>query len=111
MISFSTPLIDPSGELVLNELPASDVRTLMRRVQSTQTLDGGRDIEDLGFQLADRPIEIQVHSTAAVYDQVKYLIQNYPLVGFSSRLGFHQAAIKQVRDMDGKITISCELAA
>jgi hypothetical protein len=109
MIGISTLTIDPSGALLLDEHPDTLINQLERRIQKTATLDGGVDVEDLGFTDADRSTEIVIDSTPALYEQLRYLITNYATVGISSRMGYNTAAIKRVSDLDGKIKVTCEL--
>jgi hypothetical protein len=110
MIGISTQTLDDNGTLVLRDLPESQYQNLARRITSTKTLDGGVVIDDGGYADVDRAVEIVVASDADVYDRLKYFIENYSLVGLSSRIAFNTAAIKSIREANGKLTMICELA-
>jgi hypothetical protein len=111
MISISTFLLDDAGVLIAPEFTSSEFEGLSRRVQKTATLDGGVDVQDLGYTDLDRPVSIDVPCSRAVYDQLKYLIANYSELGLSTRAGFNTVALKSVKRNDEKITLVFELIA
>lgn len=109
MIGFSTLTLDINGTLIADELPSSDYRKHKRRVKKTATLDGGVVVEDQGYVDMDRVVSIDLKSSKAIYDRLRYYIQNYSELGLSTQLGYNTAAIKSMSDSDGKINIQCEL--
>lgn len=111
MISFSALTLDLNGELIVNELPTSNIQGLVRRVSKTKTLDGGVWVEDSGYQDADRTVLIEINTDAAIYDRLRYFIENYAQVSLSTRMGFNIAAINNVNDAGGIITVGCELVS
>lgn len=87
MISFSAPLYDPFGTLILYKEPY-ELYSAKRRSTVTATLDGGVSVYDTGYSVADRTIKVNVDP--ATLDQIgaiAYMIESYSQLIVSTRAG------------------------
>lgn len=111
MIGFSTPILDVNGIFIFKEHPTTQLHSFSRRLNRTATLDGGVDVEDLGYADVDRPVEIVVFFSVQLLDSFKYLLENYASVGLSTQLGFNIVNIRSVRHVNDTIKITCEIVS
>lgn len=70
MIGLSSKVYDITGDLILDDLPTSDVDTVSRRVTKTKTLDGSVAVEDRGFTNQDRQFTVRVNSDLSLREKL-----------------------------------------
>ena len=109
MISITTPILDPNGELIFKEDNSTDFGSYKRRIQSTVTLDIGVSVEDLGYSDLDRKVTITLPATKSIHEALLYLMSNYAELNMSTRTGFNTMGIATMSMSSGKIKLACEL--
>ena len=94
MIAISTLTYDIDGHLILHVNPDTDFGKMTRRHTRTATLDGESVITDLGYAWSDMTFNINVSRiTNEELDQLKYLIQAYPVLLISTKEGCFEGAL------------------
>lgn len=94
MIILSTRTFDLQGYMVLDTAPQTNFGTLSRRATRTATLDGGSSSTDLGFSWTDSVFKIVLAKlNDADLDNLKYLVQTYPLLVMSTKEGLFEGII------------------
>ena len=103
MIGLSAPLYDPAGSLRIDEMAASEINDLARRVNRIRTLDGGVSVNDTGHVAGDRNFRLRWRvPSAAQYEAVQRLVRLYPRLTVTTREGVFIAAPESVRMRDGQ---------
>ena len=88
----SAPTFDPAGHVAISVSDGSDLRTITRRMNRVQTLDGGSVTNDTGYTPADRTLQIATTAHAGVYDALFRLSRLYPRIIISTPDGVFTAA-------------------
>jgi len=97
MISITSTSADPSGALIIDALPSSDIDTKSARISRSQTLDGGVYINNSGFSDGDRTLRISAKLMTDQADKLTHIINNFNLVCISMSDGFYTGAIQFVK--------------
>lgn len=108
MIALATPTFDIDGHIVLHELPATDLGETRRRVNRQKTLDGGVVVNDSGYAVGDRTIEVRWRiRSEAEYRAVQRLVQLYPRLMASTRDGCFEVAPERLSQSgrEGDLTL------
>lgn len=77
MLGLSTKLYDDTGNIILDNLPTSDIDTVTRRVTKTKTLDGDVSVEDRGYTAKDRAFVIRVNADYTLRDKLLDFIRSH----------------------------------
>lgn len=102
IISIATPQFDPEGWMTINPLPSTDLGSITRRVNRSQTLDGGAVVNDTGYWAQDRTFRIRWRIRGKEeLDQIRRLVQTYPQLIVSTQEGCFTAAPAQIKNEDG----------
>jgi len=101
MIAISVSTADEAGAVVLRMTQDSKLKSGLRRVSRTKTLDGGCAIYDGGFSHADRTWSVEARVSDAVWDALWAIMITYALVYIATEEGFFSGCLESaVREED-----------
>ena len=107
MIHLSAPLYDPLGHVGIDNLPASELGDVTRRVNRSKTLDGGVAINDGGYSAGDRTFRVRWKIRSAdQFQQVQRMVQLYSLLTVITTEGVFTAAPESLTDRGGIGTLT-----
>jgi hypothetical protein len=106
MLGISTIMADEAGAINLSVTLSPTLRTGMRRVTRTKTLDGGCVIYDGGFSDSDRTWSIEADITKDNWDDLWAIHKSYSLVNLAVKEGFFSGCIETAVMDAGKVTLS-----
>lgn len=104
MIVISNLDFDVDGALVIEEDPQrSDFGTASRRQNRVATLDGNSVLQDRGYSNSDLTFTIVAKSfTDESFRRLRSLLESYPVVRFSCRLGSFTGSLRDLVEADSK---------
>ena len=109
MITISKLTADVNGSVLFNEKADSDLEKYTARVRRTATLDGGAEIDHLGYAAGDLTFDIRASVTNAQEAALKSIFKNETLVNISTRAGFFKGAISALNAKKGEIKMTFEV--
>ncbi len=102
MISISTMQYNfNNGNVVLHEIPTSDLSSKTARVSRTATLDGGVYINHFGSSDGDRTLKIDVRLTQEQNSIITNMYYNQPFILISMFDGFYTGTIDSINNKKG----------
>ena len=102
MIGIATITANESGDLVLYELPDSNLKSQNARVSRTATLDGGVVITHSGFSHGDRTFQVKAKPDESELATLEAIHQTETFIHLACREGFFSGAIDRML-FDGSI--------
>jgi len=103
MISISTTIADPNGNVVLYELPTSNLNDMEARVTRTATLDGNSFIDHQGVSDGDRTLTVISPLKQPEYDNLVSIFRRSYYVMVSISTGLYLCVIKSVMIQNNQI--------
>jgi len=104
MIIITTLEIDaivPEALMIIVNEDNTDYGESSRRQNRIATLDGGSVLQDRGYSNTDLTFSIEAQSyTETEFDALRYLIESYPEVRMSTRLGSFLGTLTNLSDED-----------
>ena len=105
-VTFTSLEYDPDGVLEISPDLDSNDTTLVRRIGSVATLDGGRDFEDRGFTDSDREMVFtQTGASLATTERAARFIRLYAVVRMFMDQGVFLVTIQQVDYSNGGLNM------
>ena len=110
MISISTTVSNPNGNVIITGEHASELRKKTARVSRTKTLDGGVYINHSGYTDGDRTLSVRARISAASAEALDAVFRLYTRVLVSMADGLYYGAIPSMTTENGvlKMTIYIE---
>lgn len=103
MISITTTTYDPNGNVILHELPSSDLGSRSARVSRVATLDGGSVITHSGTTHGDRTFKIEARITEADEAVLNHIYENHTFIHISTKEGFFSGTIESLNTSNGDL--------
>jgi hypothetical protein len=98
-VHLTTPVYDINGAVAIDVLPTTELGDVTRRMNRTQTLDGGVAVNDYGHSEADRTITLRWRTLDREAEaNIIRLVKSYGLLNVSTRDGLFSAAPETYRN-------------
>ena len=107
LVALEAAVFDPSGAIVIDALPDSELSASTRRVTRTATLDGNAALIDNGWTAADSTLTIEAYLSEAEAATIQRLIRLYPSVICSTDTGCYAGVLESfARTTNGRFVAS-----
>lgn len=106
--AISTKVFDLNGSVYIPHVvqSSSNMNDYRRRLTRQATLDTGTYIDDRGYFPGDRTIDVSVQDDKSLFEQLRYIIQNYASILIMLPDGAFTGNMQRLTHGNGRISIS-----
>jgi len=105
MISITKTYAAAGSAVIFNESPKTKLREAESRISRTATLDGGVVIDQQGYFIGDRTLDIRASLTKEKADLIWEIYKDELYINLSTNDGYFYGAIESIKIDNGKLVL------